>query len=79
MPSWENRRIGKRRSHSNVSAEMGLLSRHADREGQGAQNQRGRGKRDWTGRGARASQLEELTATEVDTTIPRQVELKGEC
>ena len=86
MPSWENRRIGKRRSHSNVSAEMGLLSRHADREGRGAQNQRGRGKRDRTGRGARArrsdarrSRLKEPTATEVDTTTPPQVELEGEC
>ena len=49
MPLRRNQRIGKRRSHSSEGAEMGLLSRHADREGRGAQNQRGRGKRDRTG------------------------------
>ena len=81
-----NRCIGKRRGCSSEGAEMGLLSRHADREGRGAQNKRGRGKRDRTGRGARArrsdarrSRLEEPIATDIDTTTPPQVELEGEC
>ena len=38
MSSRRNRRIGKRRGRSSEGAEMGLLSRHADREGRGAQN-----------------------------------------
>ena len=86
MPSRRNRRIGKRRSHSSEGAERGLLSRHTDREGRGAQNKRGHGKQNQTGRGARArrsdarrSRLEEPTATEADTRIQPQVELEGEC
>ena len=41
MPSRRNRRIGKRRGRSSEGAEMGLLNRHADQQGRGAQNQKG--------------------------------------